>query len=154
MVVAIVGAMGSQAAETLAEAEQISAAKQIIAMSRLQFQTWCDQKEASAEASFESSDEIKATCAWVDGETGEVWHAALHFDGRSSTPIQADTGLLYASTETILRLLLNEYGTTDGESAEGFPVWKVDLDGQEALLAVADYEQITLVQIKRDMLRP
>ena len=37
---------------------------------------------------------------------------------------------------------------TDGESSEGFPVWKVHVDGREGLLAVAEYDEITLVQLR------
>ena len=148
LAVAVAGLLGTQATDGPAEAEQIATSKEIIGMSRTQFAAWCRTKQAESEGLFESSDETKSTCAWIDRETDEVWHTALHFDGRASTPRQAYTGLIDASGDTVLRLLHNEHGPTDGESADGFPVWRIELDGKEGLLAVAEYEEITLVQIK------
>ena len=148
LVVAMAGALGAQGAEGPPEVEQIATVKALVTMSRAEFGSWCHDKGAQSEASLGSSEETKATCAWIDSETGEVWHAALHFEARSATPRQADAGLLQASTPVLLRHVYNEHGTTDGESSEGFPVWKVDVDGREGLLAVAEYDEITLVQLR------
>jgi len=148
LVVAMAGALGAQSTEEPPEALQITTVEALITMSRTEFESWCHDKGARSEASVGSSEETKATCAWIDSETGQVWHAALHFEVRSAIPSQADAGLLHASTPILLRHVYNEHGTTDGESSEGFPVWRVDVDGREGLLAVAEYDEITLVQIR------
>ncbi|MGB5680816.1 MAG: hypothetical protein WBM47_03120, partial [Polyangiales bacterium] len=78
LVVAMAGALGAQGAEGPPEAEQIATVKELVTMSRAEFESWCHDKGAQSEASVGSSEETKATCAWIDSETGEVWHAALH----------------------------------------------------------------------------
>jgi putative hemolysin len=148
LVVLVAGALGTQAADRPAEASQIETTKEIIGMSRAEFESWCAERGELAEAAQSSSNERKATCAWVDGATGEAWHAALHFHALNSQPHQADMGLVDASNDKVLRLIHNAHGTSDGQSVEGFPVWAVDIDDREALLAVAEYEEITLVQLK------
>ena len=148
LVVLVAGALGTQNADRPAEASQIEATKEIIGMSRVQFESWCAERRELAETVQRSSDETKTTCAWVDGETGKAWHAALHFHASDPQPHQADMGLVGASGDKVLRLIHNTHGTSDGRSAEGFPVWAVDVDDREGLLAVAEYEEITLVQLK------
>lgn len=148
LMVAIAGALSTQSADGPPEADQIATANELIGMSRAEFESWCLDKGAESEVSLGSSDETRSTCAWIDPQSGDVWHNALHFDRHSQTPRQADAGLLNASAPTVLRLLHNEHGTTDGETAEGFPVWKVDVEGRQGLLAVAEYGEITLVRLR------
>ena len=148
LAVAMAGIVGAQSADCPAEEVQIQSAKAIIGMSRAEFDAWCLDHGAHAEAAQRWSDEQKSTCAWVDRKSGEVWHAAIHFHSASGQAHQADIGLLGASSDTVLRLIHNEHGGSDGRSVEGFPVWEVDVENQAALLAVADYEEITLVQLK------
>lgn len=148
LVVAMAGALGTRAVEAPPEARQIAMADKLVAMSRVEFESWCRDKGAQSDASLGASDDTKATCAWVESATGSVWHTALHFDGRSPMPRQADSGLLHASNETVRRLVHNDHGVTDGESAEGFPVWQVDVGGRDGWLAIAEYDEITLVQIR------
>ncbi len=149
-IIAVAGLWGAQSADPPIEAQQIRMAESIVGMSRPEFASSCRDKRASSELTFESSDERRAVCSWVDQRTGAVWHTVLHFDVGSSTAYQADTGLLDGSADTLLRLLHKEHGVSDGRSVEGLPVWKVDVAGQDGFLAVADYEEITFVRLKLD----
>lgn len=148
LVVLVAGGLGTQTVDRPAEASQIEGTKRLIRMSRADFESWCAERRELAEAAQSSSHDRRATCAWVDRETGEAWHAALHFHGPGSEPHQADMGLVDASSDKVLRLIHNAHGTSDGRSVEGFPVWAVDVDDREGLLAVAEYEEITLVRLK------
>ena len=150
MIVAVAGFLGAESTEPPLELEQIATARSIVAMSRSEFENWCHERGAISKLAFESSDEREVACAWVDQKTGAVWHTVLHFDPGASAAYQADTGLLDASADTLLRLLHKEHGVSDGRSVEGLPVWKVDVAGQDAFLAVADYDEIALVRLKLD----
>lgn len=148
LVVAMAGVLGTRGAEVPPEAQQISTPKALIAMSRHAFAEWCDDVTSSAEASFESSASTQATCTWVADDTGEVWHAILHFREGAAVAHQADAGLLHGSSDTVRRLVHKEHGAPDGRSVEGLPVWEVDVDGRAGFLAVAEFDEITLVRLK------
>lgn len=150
LIVAAAGFLGAEATDPPVEANQLATAERIVGLSREEFASWCGDKDASSEVIFESSDERQAACAWIDRGTGAVWHTVLHFDAGSSTAYQADAGLLDGSADALLRLVYNEHGASDGRSLDGLPVWKVDVAGRDAFLAVAAYEEITLVRLKLD----
>lgn len=148
LVVAMAGALGTQRAEAPPEAVQISTTKELIQMSREDFASWCDDKASTAEAAFDSDDPTLAACSWVDADTSEVWHSVLHFRAGESFPHQADAGLLHASGDTVRRLVHKEHGAADGRSREGLPVWEIEVDGRAAFLAVAEFDEITLVRLR------
>ena len=148
VIATVAGLWSAQSTDPPLEAQQIRTLETIIGMSRPQFASWCGDKRSSSGRIFESNGERSAACSWVDPENGAVWHTMLHFDAGASTAHQADSGLLGASPETVLRLVHNEHGADDGRSMDGLTVWKVDLAGREGFLAVADYDEITVVRFK------
>jgi len=150
LIVAAAGFWGAEATDPPVEAEQIATVKHIIGLSREEFVSWCGDKDASSELIFESNEDRQAACTWIDGETGAVWHAVLHFDAGASTAYQADAGLLDASADALVRLVYNEHGASDGRSVDGLRVWKVEVAGRDAFLAVEAYEEITLLRLKLD----
>lgn len=148
VVVAVVGVLGSQSVDRLPEEALITTPKALIGMSHARFEAWCGNQGDDAHVTIDRSDDAKITCAWLDEQTGRVWHAALRFEEASARPYRADAGLVDASRETLLRLVLNEHGVMDGETQDGFPAWQVDIDDTHGLLSVADYGEITIARLE------
>lgn len=150
-VVAIVMGLGSAeaTAQTPAEAGLITTTTRIIEMTRARFTKWCRAKGRSPEVALDLADASKATCAWLDRATGHVWHTALHFNPRSSRPFKADAGLLFPSNDTLRSLIRARLGESDGETADGAPLWRIDDRGGTRELSVVEYEELTVVELRQ-----
>ena len=149
LVTAVAGLLGSQSFGGLVEEELVSTPQTIISMSSTELERWCNEKGEAPEVSFLVNEQGTASCAWLDPASDRLWHVALHFHAGSPNAHQADAGLVGASKETVLRLVLNEHGTTVAQTEAGFPIWDVDLDDASAQLLVADYDEIVLVRLAR-----
>lgn len=148
-VLALGAVIGAQATDKPAEGGLIVTTEALMGMTHSQFESWCRDQAARVSSEFDATKRGKATCAWLDAQTGRVWHAAVHFDGRSKTPAKADTGLLDASNAKLIRLVQNEFGMQDTRTGEGFLVWDVELDGRPGRLTVAPFEDLTIIRMAR-----
>ena len=150
MVGALLAVVGVESSDAPVEDRLVETTRVLLSMTHSEFETWCDGKRAKAVSNVDETTGGTVTCAWIERDTERAWHAALHFDGVHETPTKADAGLVDASESTVLRLVANEFGSQDTNTGEGFPVWKIDVDGRPGRLTVAPFEDITLVRMARE----
>jgi hypothetical protein len=150
MVAAMGALLGVQTAEAPVEDGLIDTTRVLVGMTKAEFKHWCAERGVAAATSFGPDARTHTSCAWLDASSGRVWYAAVHFHGDSAHPRKADTGLVDAASQRLLRIVHNEYGAQDARTGEGFPVWEVEIDGVSGRLTVAPFEDITIVRIARE----
>ena len=145
----VLALLSVQTADRPAEHEMLTTTRALMDLSRPEFGKWCAKKGAEVTISEGTGELTKATCAWLDETSERAWHAALHFDDASATPLKADSGLVEPSNGMLLRLVHNTHGPSDGQTGEGFPTWDLDFAGQPGRLTVAAFDDITVVRMAR-----
>ena len=90
---ALSGLLGVQSLEPLVEERLIETPGLLMGMTHEDFRAWCQEKDATLSSELDETHSGVVACAWLDPETGEAWHAGLHFDGSASAR-KADAGLV------------------------------------------------------------